>query len=1606
MNSLQHLSSHSRLASAAVTCAALLCLAILAVPAAADDRDLLRDTNHDPYVMVIFDTSGSMHWAPGCSQTDYDAGECGFLCPTSDCFTPMNGDDPYSKLRQAKEALYEVLNGVDGVNFGFASYNQDSLNAQYKHWLYEASGVGQLTLPSGTVFPEVGAEEVFGTEWSCDSGSGFAEAGCYSNSYRIADMNDPLEVRRAGRLPKLGAGPDFSGVGASALFADYFHSVSWGNNHGDTNWNGNWSEYDPGGYGAGTGNVGIRYYDGSNRFYIHEHRSVTGYPQIARRADLSGFGSATISFDWIADGRLETSDTVRVRISDGSSSPTIIRTFNGYTRKTTGSFSYDIPARFLTSGFYLQIDVYQYRGSDEYFYIDNLEINAGPPTRTIYLEDNADGTRYKFIYSPVATTPGGDPNVYGNAKFYANIEVQRCTSDSTYCSSTPLSPPVEGIVEYDLISDFSSWDNGADRTPPTDGFFTQSQAGDIDASNTCAGWDSNTDTSSDDNSSGYNLRYTNLSLPLRFDTDNDSVADLADFVEGDVIPLDWEDTHEDAIRQRLAPNLVNNSLATPDFRVATYFEDAPRSGENFLRLKDSSEKPLIADGSTPIGDSLDDFGDWYGTWKNTAEIYDENFNCRKKYVIFLTDGDETCGGAPCTETSNLRTAYGIQTYVVGFGLQGSSTLECMADQGGTGDPIYPQNKQELIDALLAIFGDIKVQSRSFASASVPTARGEAADSIFLSSFTPLPDRSIWPGRIDAFRKPLPLKADDTPDFDRECTATRQSACHLWNAGEELYDQAPTELDIENAIDAGDSAGWTSSIPSSVLNLGPDSDTRRVFYSNFQMTDAVPTRMRLFSGDSTIIEDEYDLWEALQISFTPGDTASERAARGDANEIVGFTLRQKFEETPDPADPSQMLEFDYVLGDVFHADPLLFGSPDNEAYFIDNIDNYREFAREHFWRRRMLVVASNDAQLHFFDTGHRVKAYDAQRAIYVERFTDGEGFELFSYIPRLAMPIVNKLATEDKHIFSLDNAGRLADVFIDPHHETEAADPPNPDDRIWRTVLIAGMREGGDTFRSSLAVPGFVSGYYALDLTQPDVLTDGEFEPKERKIPATVRDIPTCLVNGSSGIDSDGNQTAFGLSANSPCTITDGAGNDVAHPFPAELWSFTGEAPSQPGRLNDLAAQCWAKFGETCYMDEEDLDGNPATREGNGERDLGDTWSKPVIGRVNICTGAICDPNVEPNNIEDIHVAIVGGGLESSSPQSSRRGSWLYMINIETGEPIYKRQLTGAVPSTPAVIDVDGDAIFDVIYVGTTLGFIYKVDLRTLDSSGHVPGLTAISVDNTRVVGDPLDPADTPPTIYRVEDTAWDPLLIFDTGGRPIYMDLAVFNVPDLDQYAIAFGTGNRFNLWDLDGTTGRFFTFVDQDYTVADAGILPRIESDYPLVDPDGVDAAGDYLVQNGGWGFDLDADERVITRAFVLVGVMVFTSFQPQELVSSGVCARSGVSRVFVVDATNGDAFTNDRYETIGDFTTALYVDQTATKNPATQDSAGGSGRTSENQTDPQQEALQEAIRQSLMRFFPEGCRFNKSFSLTVNAQKADTASVRYATIPQAICPIDLKEY
>ena len=61
-----------------------------------------------------------------------------------------------------------------------------------------------------------------------------------------------------------------------------------------------------------------------------------------------------------------------------------------------------------------------------------------------------------------------------------------------------------------------------------------------------------------------------------------------------------------------------------------------------------------------------------------------------------------------------------------------------------------------------LLGEIREQARSFATAAVPSVQATSDQAIYVSSFTPLNEKSVWDGHLNAFLKPLPVDQQRLP----------------------------------------------------------------------------------------------------------------------------------------------------------------------------------------------------------------------------------------------------------------------------------------------------------------------------------------------------------------------------------------------------------------------------------------------------------------------------------------------------------------------------------------------------------------------------------------------------------------------------------------------------------------------------------------------------------------------------------------------------------------------------------------------------------------------------------------------------------------------------
>ncbi|HET9794406.1 MAG TPA: PilC/PilY family type IV pilus protein [Thermoanaerobaculia bacterium] len=506
-------------------------------------------------------------------------------------------------------------------------------------------------------------------------------------------------------------------------------------------------------------------------------------------------------------------------------------------------------------------------------------------------------------------------------------------------------------------------------------------------------------------------------------------------------------------------------------------------------------------------------------------------------------------------------------------------------------------------------------------------------------------------------------------------------------------------------------------------------------------------------------------------------------------------------------------YDQILGDVFHSNPVIVSFPSNTRLFLsvdpgasspgvygDRNDSYQTFFANYRHRRKVLFAGADDGFLHAFDVG----VYNGDTSTYTQgtitvcplcnKYDLGSGREIFGYAPRASVRKFFYLAHATSHDWTIDGAPSVDDIYMDvarvggnPQGIVSSDACGNPCANIsgttpaWRTVLIGTEREGGVNTTPN----GGGGSVFALDITDPDEAAHMKNTWTGVATGQTpTRGVPECLVTGT--------PNPFDPSSGSPNTGCNA-------PYPRILWEF---------------------------RDDQATSANPGTpTEGGAESsvwDLGYTWSKPVIGRIKV-------NDVASGNHHDMFVAIFGAGFRHNTTTiagtntSGDTANYLYMLDIETGKILYKRNigvwssgasstdttgnLEAGVPGEAAVVDVNFDGYLDRIYFGDTQGRLWKIDMTSPADLCSAAGTNCTSAD------------------YRIASTQWSPSLLFDefqdavpptgTGVRqPIFTRPAVFLLGTTGsgqpRLGIAFGTGDRDNMPALrDSNPNYFFVVLD-----------------------------------------------------------------------------------------------------------------------------------------------------------------------------------------------------
>jgi hypothetical protein len=718
-------------------------------------------------------------------------------------------------------------------------------------------------------------------------------------------------------------------------------------------------------------------------------------------------------------------------------------------------------------------------------------------------------------------------------------------------------------------------------------------------------------------------------------------------------------------------------------RTSTSINYVNDAAGNFLRWDKNYENdeaqptydpvPMGASGRTPINNALLDAWDWYveqvgpgGRW-----VDDPLKECRKWYVVLITDGDESCsgytrpdgtgGGFACdagnaADMFNAPTAYGapvgvegIPIFTIGFAGTAAAApaqLTCISDKTGQHGAEYygATNAAELRTALYEVLNQLNTDdARSFSPFKVsppPSSKGgPAAEQDFLvvyPLFQPIDESPLWKGNLYGFRlneAQATLPADANCEVDRtELVVTDGKA---WDAEARLTDQ-----------------------------LGAAGAVRPVLMGRYDVPSSAWVR-----HDLTEIPTDANLRLYIQnLMNEPGGVTDL-----ETQEIVNF-VRNLWEDDADPAlpepvdwDPSTAAKDPRpagapVLGDVYHSQPTIVSPPSRSMFFFDYgygaAHDYPSFMERHEKRRRVVLVGANDGLLHAFDGGiwDRDRTKDrSQGDTYHEQHDLGDGTELFTYMPHAVMPSLYEMTYGDYQQYLVDGPIAVSDAFIDNGGTPE-----------WRTVALVGMRRGG-------------RGLTALDITQPDPI-DANFLPE---VPSD--QFPGCLDGTDSDCDGEYPKVLWEFA-----DTTDADGNCLAAPDCSPYWDL-GWTWSKP------AIARIAIYNGT----------DPTSPDDVFVAFFGGGWSR----------NQVMYNNGTPLDTSDDYLV-------------DTTGRHFYAVDIATGT-VLKKWAMGqyGVPGSPTALDSDVDGFHDRIYFGDSDGGVFRltypgpgdvaatgVDL----GAGHVP----------------------------------------------------------------------------------------------------------------------------------------------------------------------------------------------------------------------------------------------------------------------------------------------
>jgi len=458
-------------------------------------------------------------------------------------------------------------------------------------------------------------------------------------------------------------------------------------------------------------------------------------------------------------------------------------------------------------------------------------------------------------------------------------------------------------------------------------------------------------------------------------------------------------------------------------------------------------------------------------------------SCQKNYLIVLTDGESNSDNSNLLETictngdcdgdgkepdnlnhsaddiakylydTDMNTTFDLKqnvtTFTIGFGDVGSNAtaVELMnrtADSShGHGRAFLAADQAELSTSLTQIIGNILEINTSFVSPVVPVSpenKTAAASRLFLGLFKPQ-QSTCWSGNLKKYgldSKKYLVDSSSPPlyatyvDMINNTTKVKSSDGFDDRTGNSLV------LGLtDGAFIPGTKSYWSTSTDAGQVEQGGVGQNLR--------TRATARNIYTYMGSSNNLYDTSNSFASSNTAITASSLAVASSAARDSL-ITYMHGYDSYCGNETPASPCSSAKRDWILGDIFHAKPVVLNynkyafSTTNEADCSIN--------------KSIIYVGTNDGMLH--------------------AFKDCDGSELWAFIPPDLLPNLQYInssnhtsfvdSTVSTYIYDKPDANGLTNGNIVAAEQDKA-------------IILFGQRRGGGSSTQPSS-----GNYYALDVT--------------------------------------------------------------------------------------------------------------------------------------------------------------------------------------------------------------------------------------------------------------------------------------------------------------------------------------------------------------------------------------------------------------------------------------------------------------------------------------------------------------------------------------------